>query len=451
MAVNLPTTDPALDYYRPLSHGRMILIANASLPWSLALTQKYARRKRIPAANIISVAMGTNLANWAVADNATFISAFISPIAALHNSLQAQGVFMGPGTPQTVNIRGNLTSGSWVDSIGTVPLATLAACARYASQLLAVPGTDLAYISSAAALYATTWDGVTGELLGGTNGDWVQQLTGGDGAAAPTYGTEYDGLLTEKYTYPNQTALDLLGDSANQAVLLGHIGIGWTEHCYTYEGSAPDEITETPERAGQIIDTALRYGEALNPANRYQQPVLVRIHARLFASPPQCQTLSYLVWQMQGWGYDVRYTVESQTVDMEPYTPVSGVAYTEPDLNAGLVRNSPYHLMMGGGTNLEMIYPPWRTAWQPSPGGGSYLGPSEGWLYCTHGLNRGGGGGASNQMHINNSIYGAQVNILHNLLRGFTWAEAIYYSNYSQFGYVMATGDPLLVPFPRAA
>lgn len=451
MPPTLPTDDPATLYYRRLSPGRFLLVENTDLPWSVALTRKYARAKRIPTANILSVAMGTNLRTWAVASNAALYAALSTPLTALHNAVQAQGIFMGPGTPQRVNVVGNVTSGSRVVQTAPVALANLAACSRRLEyyRLTVGLGDCLTYQVSSGANYAVIWNGVSvSEGLGQAVSGYKFPLTGTAGNTQPTHGTLYNGLGAETFVLPNQLALDLLGDAGNTTVLQGRIGVGWTEQLYTFEGTFPSEVDETPELAGRILDRALRYGEALNPANRYQQ----RVHVQFCGfSPTYQQTLSYAVSQMQGWGYAVDYAVRlnNLTAEMETYTPRAGSAYAQADLDAGRVRDRPYHVMVGDASNLEMLYAPYASAWQPTPGGGAWLGPSEGWLYELNGLRRGGGGGMSNQVHITVSIYGQMVAALYNLLRGMSWAEATYYTSV-QYGDMFATGDPLLTPFPRA-
>lgn len=277
---------------------------------------------------------------------------------------------------------------------------------------------------------------------------WRWALTGTAGLDYPTYGTSYTGLGTETFVLCNQTAIDLLGDTGNVQVLQGHFGVGWSRDNYTLEGTFPDEFAETSALAGKVLHKALGYSEGLNPANRYQQPIHVHLGANV---PTYCQTLSWLVAQLRTWGYPCTYTDRTQgfTAAMLTYTPYSGAAYTGLDLNLGKVRDYPYHLMLGDAANIEMVNPPYRDAWQPSGGGGSYLGPSEGWQYCLRGLARGGAGGASNALHVNTRTYGAQISIAYNLLRGMCWSEAVYYSSYPSTGEILPTGDPLCRPFPR--
>lgn len=459
-APTIPTTDPATDYYRRLSPGRIILVANSDVPWSVRLTRRYAKRKRIPYANIISVPMGAqsqwmNGKDWNVTTSGATLTTdnvktlLLDPVAALHDALQAQGVFMGPGTPQRVRITGQWDGAEWQPTaVNWVPLANLVPCARwFIRQYVAIPSGSLGWFDSGG--FSGFWPGTSDFYFPNAVLWWPEPLTGVDGPVSPTYGTTYAGLgnPTESYQIPNKTALDLLGDSGNKSVLQGRIGMGWTSLAYGSTGEP--SIFETEEMASDIIETALNYGEGLNPDNRYQHVVHFPMSR---ATSLNAETMAWLADQMRDWGYTVNWAyLDPPTAEMETYAPAAESVYSKAKLDAGLVRQR-YHLLVGDmQENGQMIREPRKSSYIPSPGAGSYLGPSEAWKYCAHYLTieDSAGGGASNQYHISSLINGTGVQMVLNLLRGMSWAEAIYYSGYSQHGEVFAIGDPLLTPFPR--
>ena len=453
MALNLPTTDPAQDYYRPLSNGRVILVENTDLPWSVALTRKYARRKRIPASNIVSVAMGTNLSTWTPASNAAFRTAFLVPILEVLDDVLGQAVLMGPGTPDQVLLRNKLTIGSsyQLTTTGAVVLSSMAASVRQIDanyQTYGINGLCFTTDAGGNLPYVGAYPATTGSAVCG--GNWVYSLLAVGALPYPDYGTLYEGLNAETIILPNQAAIDLLGAASNYSVLRGKIGIGWTTQAYSYDGyDNVASYAETAEMAGRAMERATRYAEAVSPDNRYQQPIHFQFNSYTTTA---ARSTAYLHSQLLGWGYQSSYAwrTSNTTSDTELYAPYSGTAYSQAALDAGRVRDRPYHLMVGDASNLEMPAEPYASAWKPTAGGGVWIGPSEGWIYALHSVaKRGGSGGYSNARHVSASVYTSAYSIVHNLLRGMTWAEAMYFSTYSVDGNMLPIGDPLARPFPR--
>lgn len=450
MAITLPSTDPVDLYYRPLEPGRLILIENTDRPWSVAWTRWYARRKRIPAANIISRALGTTW-YYEPSTNQAFYDGLLTDVLDLWDDLDAQGVFLGPGCPDMVNVRNQVSPGvSYTAGVaGTVPLCNMLAASRQIRNYVGAYGIEtMCWRTDArgATAYLVAYPATTGISVNPSNHRY--SLTGTGGSTPPTYADSYSGVNAESIYLPNQTALDLLGDSGNVAILQGKLGIGYGRGAYTYDGlGPPTEQQENATTGPAALQRAVRYGEAINPANRYRQPIHFQFDSFF---DTYMRSMAYLYDQLVGWGYQASYFWRyGGNADMLAYCPLAGAAYTLTDLQEGRVRDFPYHVMIGGGSNLEMTDLPYSLAWQPSAGGGSYMGPSEGWLYQLNGLARGGAGGATNGVHITAAVYSYQYTVLHNLLRGMTWAEAIYYSGYSSDGEMYATGDPLARPFPQ--
>ena len=447
MAITLPSTDPVEHYYRRPEPGRLILVENTDLPWSVERTRWLARRKRIPAANIISAALGATNYYYDPGDNQGLWDDLLEPIRDLWASLGAQGAFLGPGCPDMVVITGQFGGSSSAESV--VMLTDVVAGAPIIGEYVDDHGvTALQWVNTANGNFAYLL--ATGAPVGipVNTGNLAQMLTRSYASLYPTYVDQWTGANAETIYLPTQTSLDLLGDTGNAVMLGGKFGIGYSRSAYVDNANGfPAHLAETAALDGQFLDRAIRYGEGLNPANRYQHP----IHLQFGGYNNSYQSLCYLAQQLAGWGYNVSYAWRTTPLsEPESYAPAAGSAYTLADLQAGRVRDFPYHVMMGDASNSEMAEPPFNTAWQPTPGGGSWLGPSEGWLYCLNGLARGGGGGASNGLHITTSVYQQAYTVLHNLLRGMCWAEAVYYSGYSTLGAMFAVGDPLLTPFPRA-
>lgn len=215
MAITLPSTDPAELYYRPLEPGRLILVENTSQAWSVAWTRWYARRKRIPAANIISRALGTTW-YYEPSTNLAFYDGLLTDVLTLWDDLDAQGVFLGPGCPDMVNIRNQVVPGvSYSAGVaGTVPLANMLAAARQIRNYVGAYGTEtMCWRSDArgATAYLVAYPATTG--IGVNPSNHRYSLTNTAGSTPPTYADSYSGVNAESIYLPNQTALDLLVDS----------------------------------------------------------------------------------------------------------------------------------------------------------------------------------------------------------------------------------------------
>lgn len=445
MAITLPGTDPASWYYRKLEPGRAILIENTSRPWSVELTRWIARRKRIPAANIVSAALGDTSYYYDPGDNQGLWDNLLTAVYTSWAAVGGQGIYLGPGCPDMVVLTGQYGGSGSAESV--VMLADLVAGVPIAKEYKDAYGvSSLLWHYTANGNYASLLATGAPVDLSVTTGYIMQMLTRSYGYPRSDFETQYVGANAETVFLPTQYSLDLLGDAGNARVLGGKFGVSWSRSAYTAGDGVPDEVQESADLAGQIVRSALRYGEAINPANRYQQ----RIHCQFDGYSTTYKSLCYLVDEMLGWGYDVDYfwrnAGDSET---ELYAPVAGSAYTLADLQAGRVKDRPYHVMVGDASNAEMNQEPFRSAWQPTPGGGSWLGPSEGWLYALNGLRRGGSAGASNGLHITTAVYQSAYALLHNLLRGMSWAEATYFSGYANQGAMVPVGDPTLTPFPR--
>jgi hypothetical protein len=103
--------------------------------------------------------------------------------------------------------------------------------------------------------------------------------------------------------------------------------------------------------------------------------------------------------------------------------------------------------MAGIASNNEMFLPPFTAAWKPDGGGTTLLGPSHGWAYALNGLQIGGTGGPAHMRHLTSVFYLGMMQTIWLLLRGLTWAEAAFYSQYCGQD-SPPCGDPLARPFP---
>lgn len=456
MALNLPTADPATLYYRPLSNGRVVIVANSDLSWSVAAAQRYARVKGIPLGNIVSVAMGTDRKQWTPANDTAMRAALITPLRAKLDSVLAQCVLVAPGVPQSTRL--DSTCDLAVVSLGVpgyVATLYLCYCARHIDDQIAALGiTCLIGYTGASSIgtfvvYLVAPPVLPFEFFG--NGD-LQYRLGATNILAPLdplYGTAYEGLNSEVVKIPTQLGIDSVGLSTARCLPYGRIGTAWTSQVFTFEepgNEIPSRFWENEERGPRLARQCAEFSAAPAPANRYRYP----IHLQLSDSYLGYSSLAYLHWQLRGWGYNSTYAWRSSnSPGTEAYAPAAGTAYTLAQLQAGQIRDYPYHLMLGDASNTEMMKEPFVTAWQPTSGGGSLLGPSEGWQYQVNGLERGGAGGSSNMLHPQTAIYVEMYSVAHLLLRGATWAEASYYPGQIFPLYSVPSGDPLARPFPR--
>lgn len=455
MALNLPTSDPVTDYYRPLSNGRIIVVANSSLPWSVTAAQRYARRKGIPEANILQVAFGTDRNLWTPASNTAMRAALITPLRALMDSVLAQAVLVAPGCPQSVLIyTANDQTTYYPAQNWPVSLDYLTqSCRELDTELTTYGITALCAYRGAPAI--GTFPVVlqaypaAGPFLFMGSGELQYKL--GQPTPAPldpAYMTTYEGVNAEVVTLPTQLAIDSVGNINARAAIGGRIGIGYTLECYTAEGAEIDGPYRVDPQTGPATgNLAAGFETAAAPGNRYRAP----IHLQLSAAFVGMYSLAYLHSQLVGWGYQSSYFYRtgSPPAAMTTYAPAAGARYSLADLNAGRVRDIPYQLMLGDGSNAEMFYQPYRDAWKPTGGGGCIMGPSEGWCYAINGLARGGAGGVSNKLHVTADWYKWLYAYARELLSGMSWAEAVYYQGQINPVYALAVGDPLARPFPR--
>ena len=450
MALNLPTTDPVLAYYRPLSMGRVVILANSDVPWSVAQARRYAKKKRIPYGNIVALALGTDPVLYTASTNANWHTAMIVPLRAKWDAVQAQIMLVAPGCPTDLQVYGVTDGATYTAGASyAVPLHSTAGMAREVDDYVIANGTTgLAVSVSAPGGFLVKLTTPPAAPFGFFGVGFVQHKLGVGAAfpSDPVYATTYEGLNAEVILLPTAAALDALGAATNRSIPSGRIGIGWGRSAFVNPSTDPlTAYRETQDTAGRVMDQGLRYSEAVSPANRYQQPW----HFQL-TNGRKNMTLAYLHSQLIGWGYLSSYMYRTAAhAEQEPYAPVATPLYTVADLQAGRVQNVPYHVMMGETSNNEMPDPPYKDAWQPSAGGNTMAGPSEGWLYSIVGLFRGSGSGFGNALHIVTGFYEYQYEMAHGLLRGMSWAEANYYAGQSQPLYVMICGDPLLRPFPR--
>ena len=447
MPITIPATDPALLYCPPRSNGGVVLIENTSVAWSVRLTRRYATAKGIPLANIISVAMGTNTDYWDPTDNLGLYQQLLLPLANKFNAVTAHAVLRGPGCPSRVLVRNSTDGVTYTGgAIVAVDLKQVTGAARYFRDgVLAALDPDIlaGTTGSPALLVLLSAVGLAPFDVIYDYADWALGIGTGSPPVDPLYLTQYEGLNGEKFYLPTDLAMDTLGAVTNRVISSGRIGQGVTATAYQWP--PPAEYLETEQQAGMVMEAALRYGAGLSPANRYHLPIHVQLAANGFAM----QTLAYLCSQLTGWGYTRTYAWRTGSVAaMETYAPVAGGLHTQAELNAGGVKNVPYQLMIGDGSNTELFTMPYIKAWQPAGGGGSVMGPSHGWGYAVLGLQRGGSGGCSNSFHVTSNLYEALYPMAHCLLRGMSWAEAQYWTQNTSYG-MPVFGDPLQRPYPQ--
>jgi len=140
--------------------------------------------------------------------------------------------------------------------------------------------------------------------------------------------------------------------------------------------------------------------------------------------------------------------------------PESGAywaGYRDSNIDAGTVVDEPYYVQMGirnpssSPTDDDMLSSTdnLRTnSYKSEMDGSGMLGASNGCRNVVLELHRGAIGGVGNQCHTTNAYYGRILATIFNLLRGMTWAEAVYYR--AELHVECPVGDPLWAPYGRS-
>lgn len=465
MAINLPTDDPVTLHCPTYSNGRLLVVYNSDVAYSLRLAQRYARRKLIPTANLYGIAMGTDQDTWDPGTNTVLVGVVEDLVDAL-DAIECQGILLAPGVPRRFIVQhfSNGSSGGYVaDSPGTVPITGIFGAPhswlyRIGNVIGGGDADDVVWTSGAAVGVLSTHhtNPLAGFAVGvGGPAGWYGYRAGiTANSPSAVYDVQYEGLHSEVVRIPSDDLLDYLGtvDGAlgTRSMPVGRIGYDWDD-INSYSNSDPpgERFYQTEVSAQRMMEQGLRYSEACSPGNRYRSPIHIQFAG---FSQTYCSSLAYLHSQLLGWGYQSSYFCrQAEPAWQTPYTPLSGSAYTIANLNAGKVRDVPYHLMLGDASNDEMVNEPYVSAWKPTGGGGCLLGPSEGWQYSLSGLlDRGAAAGVSHSYHITTDTYVGMYTLAHLLLRGMDWLRANYFSAAAGVaGFIFPCGDPLARPFPR--
>ena len=464
MPVTIPDQDPAdLDYYRPLSMGRVVLLANSDVPWSVDLTRRYARKKRIPLENIVSAPQGTALGGYDPGTDLGHYTNVIEPVADRAAAVDAQAILQGPGTPDGVILRNRWTGAGFTPSAGrNVSSVRMLGAARWIKHIVDTVGIgDVGYeLAGAQGAFA----GIKKEAAEayppafqyfGHNHPPRRLLPAVTPVNLLDYYIQYQGITWPVFV-PKPLLIDLLHEQAAGVRQLpcGKIGISVGPDAFNGTAFPTARLGESRERSAAVVEKALRYGQAMSPANRYRHPVHFQFETNCPGDFPSFWyvDLAFYAAKMPGWGYErVTYAQRNAlpNATMDPWVPQSGSAYNKADLDAGRVQNYPYHTMFGHGSNTECWQSPWSTAWKPTAGGGSSIGPSLGWGYVMDGFAAGGSAGMGNGQHITTVSYNVQPGVFRALLAGYSWAEALFFEYRNDSGDLYPIGDPLARPFPR--
>lgn len=453
-----PSTDPIDDAYTsPLSMGRVIVVYNSDVSWSLTLATRYCRRKRIPTANLFGYAFGTNLYHWVPA-NIAAVRTMTGALETLWTSVGAQAILMAPGCPDAVEVTGVWDSGtdstggtgSWSPAAKGYPdLGKLCAGAKrfndwydlgYPMVSWLFAGTDYAWYYYAD---ATHRGAPFSEYASSPMPNYWIRATGTISSFDPTYYTTYDaGTASEGVTVMhNSVLLGMLGDSTNLMLPGGRIGY-WYGRGFVYDVRPSSGSELTFQKHQRAMENGMRFAEAASPDNRY------RWHTHFqFNRDTGQQSLPYLQNIMADNGYTTSYAYRvTPSAEQEAQAPAAGAAYTMAAWNAGAVRQE-YNVLVGQGSNDE----PWSElisrSLLPGGGAGSFMGPSYGWAYCLTANQTRGGAGLTNASHITSGFYLGMQAMLVLLLRGLSWAEASFFSHYCG-QQSPPCGDPLARPFP---
>jgi hypothetical protein len=441
---------PWQNSYSPLDKTRIIIVANSNGTVSAfngAKTQSqyaceyYAEARGIPPANIISLPLGTGASY--VNTEANLRSLILTPIADLQNSIAAQAVFMGPYTPTTITVPQAVTGVTWSAHPTNTELPGAANILASARRLLTYSDSTVATNSAGQVIpYGLRNDGISIPL----NADIGTNL-GVNTATAVT-----------QYTLPNMTgsiAVNIvnsshtgyLGHANNFCMAKGRIGLampGFDFPALTY--------AETEESVRAVIDRATYWIRRKNVQSARAKPLLVHIRA---GSSYVAANSVIMAWLMRQWGINAKYYYATTPItengcDHSVYCPTSGQyweGYNDANINAGTVIEAPYYVQVGirENTDTDTLVNYVTDAWKSNMDGSGILGASNGARNIILELHRGAISGCANQTHTSSALYTSMWEITYNLLRGMTWAEAVYYTANQHI--FCPVGDPLWAPF----
>ena len=431
----------------PLDRSRICIVANSSVAWSINVANYYCDAHGIPRANVISLPLGTDVATLyvpgALADISTWIKTnLLTPLLAHVNARNASALFMSGGTPVRIRLPGItgfpgtyvLAGSEWgyprlADLLNGVRIAE-PVTVPYCSLRGADNGSYGMFKLNSVSNYQNLIQGSHIDWSGGNSGDysyfWEMAVSDGDGN---TTEVAKENLIA---LYHSGTPTYLIG---------GRIGFAsWTSN---------NAAVESEAICKSIIDIAVAGEKAHDVTYMRTLPILISIGFFNINEWAQWYDL------LNGWGLNASYYWRSNPASYPTASarcPASGSRFQQggnipgkPDINLGEVVDAEYYLHVGNGVNTEYYRPVVINSWKPKHGLGSVmLGPSDGYTYAQMSLARGGMCGPGDDYHINTTTLVRHMWHMYNLLRGMTWAEAMYFS-----GGRFPHGDPLHAPFAK--
>lgn len=426
-----------------IARDRILVVANATLSWSLSETAYYCSVRSIPAGNIVSYQFGSNLTTWdpGVAESSIrsyFELNVLSLMAEDADALGAQAIIFGPGVPARMKWQGvwNSVDGWQPTAIGYPSLMVMLQHYKvwpYGSTYVYTRNTS-----------GTQYYWPVHQPGAGTPGAGIDLLEGQHyvlpgGVAADRLETiSTPAPFMHDYSMLREGLVPFIGDAErNLLPPIGRVGM------VSWDAGFPGGFTETQATARAIIDEATQAMGAHDRDEALQKPIVLSIN-----SPIQSDLVGWVSMMRDWWGLNVGYYWRvAPTPTEEDYAPESQAIS---DYRGGSIpSNYPYYLHFGVASDSEMYNPPYITAWNPMPGAGVMLAHSYGHKYGLRAFQQGDATcSGTSQTLMTAAVQAEFMPVLYWLLRGMTWMEALYAHGYSADPMLLvAHGDPLWAPF----
>jgi hypothetical protein len=462
---NLPTVAPWTIPFTRMIRSRLLVVANSSVTWSVTETEYYCQRRGIPLSNIVYLALGnggsptTYDSIYEAGTWANVLATIVTPVATKARQLFAQGIILGPGVPVGCQFP------SYAGPLQVAPMTDVVRLIGYPGPPNEPFGTLYADDRGGGRVAVTNGGFIPLEMGVGPNGAWENPTSVVDTATTyslplspsagnvdlPIGGTQsLDAVTDTKLGHPvDWYALDNNTVDGNLALKFAGpcppIGrVGASSLGGGYLGNPP--YAETQAFVRDLIDRATAQMAAHSVGEARRKPILFNLTTADGGTATGARW-SYFRTLCEGWGLNTKYAYYNPAGhrnDTKAMSAPGSAAYTALQLEFGEVIDFEYYLMVGGWDNVNFYDAPYANAWKPQPGAGVLMGPSNGFQVTNRALERGALAGRGDMTHATTATLTADLSTLHNLLRGMTWMEAMFFSQ--PMGHA-PIGDPLWAPF----
>lgn len=424
---------------RELDISRILVINNSSVAWALGECQYWCALRGIPAENIMSFPLGTI---GYYDPGLTLMADLIGPVRAKMLQIGATALVAGPGCPPSfrVPLLSFVGPGYTVSptEYGFPPFTYFLASAKNFSQ---PDGSTFAALGALGNFGMYTF--LSGAIVAQEMGSFPRMLglsTGDESNVYELHKMQTVGITEPSILVATEYAVERVHAGLGRGMPFGRLG-------YSAWQGLPSAETQASTRA--IIDRATIALRQVEPGVGRTLPSLMSI-ASVSGTP--ALALACLTSLMRSWGMNVKYYWHGETpvAEAETFAPLAASAYTWAQVQAGLAVQDEYYFQLGAKSNNEMYTVPFTTNWRPTPsiGTSAVAGASDGYKHNLHALaSQSACAGFTDESHQTVSGYSRAFTAWHNLLRGMTYLESSFYTEFGNSGKTMPCGDPLVAPF----